>query len=192
MHPVDPDRAAMRQRLLAAREALTPDRQAVLGAQLGSHLAAWLATQQVTTLAFCWPWRNEPDMRGVVADWLGAAASRRACLPVVVERDAPLRFRAWLPGATLAPDACGIPAPAHGAWLQPDLMLVPVNGFDSRGFRLGYGGGYFDRTLATLTPAPVTVGLGYELSRCVRINEAAHDRPLDWLVTEAGVFRAER
>ncbi|MFT3734931.1 MAG: 5-formyltetrahydrofolate cyclo-ligase [Rhodocyclaceae bacterium] len=182
----------MRKQLLAAREALRDADFAQLNAQLCAHLAGWLAAQDVRILAFCWPWRGEPDVRGVVQDWLAADAQRRACLPVVTERNAPLTFRAWTPGATMSADIMGIPVPGQGEVMHPALIMIPVNGFDARGFRLGYGGGYFDRTLAALQPAPLTAGLGFELSRCERIDEEAHDRPLDWLITEAGAQRAER
>lgn len=83
-------------------------------------------------------------------------------------------------------DRYGIPAPQGTPQLQPDLLLVPVNGFDARGYRIGYGGGYFDRTLAG-ADRPVTVGIGFELARLDDVQPEAHDLPLDWIVTEAGI-----
>ncbi|GAA5167009.1 5-formyltetrahydrofolate cyclo-ligase [Viridibacterium curvum] len=186
------DRNTLRKQLLATREALSDAEFARLNEGLCAHLARWLAAQDVRTLAFCWPWRAEPDVRSVVQHWLAADAQRRACLPVVVERNAPLTFRRWTPGVPMSADIMGIPVPGAGEVVHPQLIMIPVNGFDARGFRLGYGGGYFDRTLATLQPAPLTAGLGFELSRCARIDEAGHDQPLDWLITEAGAARADR
>ena len=77
-----------------------------------------------------------------------------------------------------------------GAWLVPDLILLPLNGFDAAGYRLGYGGGYFDRTLAALLPRPLAIGVGFEINRLDSIRPESHDQRLDWIVTEAGAFRA--
>lgn len=88
----------------------------------------------------------------------------------------------------MRPDRFGIPQPVEQVTLDTDLLLVPVNGFDAKGYRIGYGGGYFDRTLASLSPQPLTVGVGFELSRLESIEPQAHDRPLDWIVTEAGYW----
>ena len=76
-----------------------------------------------------------------------------------------------------------------GDWLQPELILLPLNGFDAAGYRLGYGGGFFDRTLAALSPRPLAVGVGFEINRLESIHPETHDQRLDWLVTEAGVFK---
>src|SRR6185369_1554619 len=115
----------------------------------------------------------------------------RATLPVVVEPDEPLAFREWTPATRLVPDRYGIPTPADGAWLVPELILLPLNGFDAAGYRLGYGGGFFDRTLAALHPRPLAVGVGFEVNRLATIRPESHDQRLDWIVTEAGAFRME-
>jgi len=88
----------------------------------------------------------------------------------------------------LALDRYGIPFPAHGEEVAPEVALVPLNAFDARGYRLGYGGGYFDRTLAAIQM--VAVGVGFELGRENDVLPQAHDRAMHWLVTEAGVFPA--
>jgi len=106
----------------------------------------------------------------------------------VVGADAPLAFSAWQAGAELVDDAYGIPVPARFEVVVPEVVLVPLNAFDAAGYRLGYGGGFFDRTLAALRPAPVSVGLGFELGRVPSIRPEAHDMPLDWIVTERGTF----
>ena len=93
------------------------------------------------------------------------------------------------PETLLEPDRYGIPTPMAGEWLIPDLILLPLNGFDSDGYRLGYGGGYFDRTLAALCPRPLAVGVGFEINRLPTIRPESHDQRLDWLVTEAGAVR---
>jgi len=108
---------------------------------------------------------------------------------VVVAAKEALRFREWTPDTRLEPDRYGIPTPTAGEWLTPDLILLPLNGFDGAGYRLGYGGGYFDRTLAALSPRPLAVGVGFEINRIASIRPAAHDQRLDWIITESGAFR---
>jgi 5-formyltetrahydrofolate cyclo-ligase len=103
-------------------------------------------------------------------------------------RDAPLAFRPWVPGMTLVADRHGIAHPPHGDPVVPDALLVPLNAFDVDGFRLGYGGGYFDRTLAQLDAT--AIGVGFELGRSDSVFPQPHDRPMDWIVTEAGAFQA--
>ncbi|MDB5801291.1 MAG: 5-formyltetrahydrofolate cyclo-ligase [Rhodocyclales bacterium] len=196
MESAHPDRQNLRQRLIAAREALPAAERRQLENALLQHLHSLLeeldADHRHSTLGFCWPFRGEPDLRPLVTTWLTGEPSRRAGLPVVVDQDLPLSFRRWAPDSVVAPDRYGIPTPVAGEALQASLLLIPVNGFDARGYRLGYGGGYFDRTLESLSPPPQTIGVGFELGRLPHIAEAAHDRPLDWIVTEAGAFKAER
>ncbi len=116
------------------------------------------------------------------------AAGSLAALPVVVAEATPLAFRAWDKESALVPDRYGIPTPVDGEWLVPELILLPLNGFDAAGYRLGYGGGYFDRTLAALSPRPLAVGVGFEINRLASIRPELHDQRLDWIVTEAGAF----
>lgn len=184
------ERRALRQRLIAAREALAPDLCASYSAGIRNQLQQAfpaLATQRV---AFCWPIRNEPDLRPLMRDWLAADDSRfMALLPVVTAPGEALVFRRWTLDTPLEPDRYGIPTPSEGEAAFPDTLLIPVNAFDAQGYRLGYGGGFFDRTLATLRPSPFTIGVGFELSRVATIWPQAHDMRLDAVVTEAGVFR---
>ena len=174
----------MRQEMVARRAALSDGEHAALSACIVAHALAALARPSVA--AFCWPIRHEPDVRSLLARWI--AAGSRAALPVVIAEDAPLRFREWTPDVRLAADRYGIPTPPAGDWLTPDLILLPLNGFDGAGYRLGYGGGYFDRTLAALAPRPLAVGVGFEINRVDSIRPEAHDQRLDWIVTEDGAF----
>lgn len=98
-------------------------------------------------------------------------------------------FREWRPDSNMATDRHGIHFPTSGAMLIPDMLLIPVNAFDGSGYRLGYGSGYFDRTLASLVPAPLSIGVGFELARVASIDPQAHDIPLDAVVTESGLER---
>ncbi len=182
-------RRALRDAALHAREALPPAERARLTARLDTTLDALCATLDPAELADCWPYRGEPDLRDWIARWLQGGPSRRAALPVVTVPAAPMRFRAWTPGAEMAADRHGILYPAAGETVQPDAVLVPLTAFDARGFRLGYGGGYFDRTLAAIRP--MAVGVGFELSRVDSVLPQPHDCPMDWIVTESGLFRPD-
>ena len=177
-------RRALRREMVARRAALSDVEHAALSARMVEHLQQ---LPRPRIVAFCWPIKHEPDVRAIVAAW--QAAGSQAALPVVVAEDSPLAFRLWTPASQLAPDRYGIPTPVAGEFVQPDLILLPLNGFDAAGYRLGYGGGYFDRTLAALKPRPLAVGVGFEINRLASIRPEAHDQRLDWLVTENGAFR---
>ncbi|MBT9522998.1 MAG: 5-formyltetrahydrofolate cyclo-ligase [Dechloromonas sp.] len=178
-------RRVLRRDMVARRAALGEAAHDGLSARIVEHLLAALPLPRV--VAFCWPIKHEPDVRAVVERWTALGAI--AALPVVVAEDAALAFRVWTADTPLAPDRYGIPTPMAGDFVQPDLILLPLNGFDGAGYRLGYGGGYFDRTLAVLSPRPLAVGVGFETNRLDSIRPENHDQRLDWIVTEAGSFR---
>lgn len=180
-------RRTMRRVALSQREALTETARLALTSRICLHLSDLLGAMGPALLGFCWPYRGEPDLQDWVRHWLAGAPGRSAALPVVLDREKPLAFRIWTPGMALVADRHGIPHPPHGEAVTPDVVLVPLNAFDARGYRLGYGGGYFDRTLAAI--APLAVGVGIELGRTESVHPQAHDRPMDWIVTEAGAFR---
>jgi 5-formyltetrahydrofolate cyclo-ligase len=104
-------------------------------------------------------------------------------LPVVIERRAPLVFRAWHPEARLVSGVWGIPVPADGETVQPAILLVPLVGYDQQAFRLGYGGGFYDRTLATMSPRPFTIGVGSAQALLATIHPQQHDIPMDMIIT---------
>ena len=130
--------------------------------------------------------RAEFDARSLVAARLPHGL--RACLPVVMDSNSPLEFREWTPHSEMIEDRYGIHIPARRDVLRPDATLMPLNGFDGAGYRLGYGGGYFDRSLAGMNPRPLAIGVGFELARLDSIRPQAHDLPMDFIVTEAGAF----
>ncbi|MDR1648455.1 MAG: 5-formyltetrahydrofolate cyclo-ligase [Zoogloeaceae bacterium] len=179
-------RQHLRQRMLAARGALAPETVACWSALICARLAARFPAAPGAVVGFCWPVQNEPDVRAALSAWATPLA-----LPVVTAADRPLAFRGWTPETELFPDRYGIPTPASGDWLRPDVLLIPLLAFDEAGFRLGYGGGFFDRTLAALAPPPLAIGVGFELNRVARLPVAAHDLPMDWIVTEAGSWRGK-
>lgn len=179
-------RHALRARLIAAREALPAALRTQYAGRIETRLDALLDALRPAVLAFCWPFRGEFDARALIARRLPGGL--RACLPVVVGDGRPLEFREWSPASEMIEDRYGIHIPAQGAALRPDAILMPLNAFDEAGYRLGYGGGYFDRSLAALSPRPRAIGVGFELARVASIRPQAHDLPMDFIVTEAGLF----
>jgi 5,10-methenyltetrahydrofolate synthetase len=179
-------RNALRARLVAAREAMPAAVRAQCSGRIERHLEALVDALRPAILAFCWPFRGEFDARALIARRLSGGL--RACLPVVAGDGRPLEFREWSPASEMVEDRYGIHIPAQGAGLRPDAILMPLNAFDEAGYRLGYGGGYFDRSLAALSPRPQAVGVGFELARVDSIRPQPHDLPMDFIVTEAGLF----
>jgi 5,10-methenyltetrahydrofolate synthetase len=180
-------RAVLRRKKLAARMALDEKTRADLSTRIEAHLAALLTPLPPQTLAFCAPVRGEFDVRPLASLLIGRRW--QAAMPVVVALAAPMRFHSWTPTSEMDTDRYGIPIPRNGTELVPDIVLLPLLAFDAQGFRLGYGGGYFDRTLAAMVPRPLAIGVGFELGRVPDIRPQPHDIPLAAVVTEAGVLR---
>lgn len=187
------DRRALRRALLDRRLALSVDDCARLSARLRTHLREGFPQLAGMRVGFCWPVQNEPDLLPLLETWRSAKdAGFCALLPVVIDQNSALAFRIWTPETVLVADRYGIPTPASGDFVLPEALLLPLNAFDAAGYRLGYGGGYFDRTLAALAEQgarPLAIGVGFELARVDTIHPEAHDQPLDAVVTEAGVFQ---
>jgi len=201
--PVADRRRALRRELIERREALPAAVCATASARVVAALRTHFPQLATRRVGFCWPMRKELDLRPLLQEWQRAAAPGfDALLPVVVGAGRPLAFRAWHPGGfaqpgtqqetLLALDWHGIPYPASGDFVQPEVLLIPVNAVDAAGYRLGYGGGYFDRTLAAITPRPLAIGVGFDFARVPTVWPQAHDAPLDALVTEAAVIRFAR
>ncbi len=184
-------RKAQRVALIQARIDMPADARAHADHALGDHLAGLLDTLSPASIGFCWPYRAEFDMRAVVIAWLRASAARWAALPVVGATGVPMRWRRWDPDVEMPLDRYGIPFPGDGPDLHPDVLFIPCNGFDARGYRIGYGAGHFDRTLAAMQPRPLAVGVAYEIARLPDTQPQAHDLPMDWLVTESGAWPRE-
>jgi 5-formyltetrahydrofolate cyclo-ligase len=138
-------------------------------------------------LGFYWPFKGEFDPRPLARTlhrW-----GVRLALPVVIARAQPLIFREWSPGAPMTPGVWNLPVPTQGEPVSPTVLLTPLVGFDGCGYRLGYGGGYYDRTLAAATPRPMAIGVGFEASRLETIHPQPHDIPMDMIVTEQEILR---
>jgi 5,10-methenyltetrahydrofolate synthetase len=185
----DPDpiatRNGLRRHCLQARENLGSAEHALLSARIEQYLAAELQIHKPGRLAFCWPYRAEFDARPLVTRLLDAGW--QACLPVVGDTPGPMFFRAWTPATPMQADRHGIQTPSEGAEVVPDLILLPFNAIDACGYRLGYGAGYFDRTLAVMQPRPFVIGVGFSLGVVASVYPQAHDIPVNCRVTETGV-----
>ncbi|TRD23602.1 5-formyltetrahydrofolate cyclo-ligase [Palleronia caenipelagi] len=137
-------------------------------------------------VAVYWPIRTEIDPRPVLKD-----LSTQTCLPVVPGPDQPLRFRTWSDGDAIEPASFGVPVPATGDWLRPRTLIVPLLAFDRRGYRLGYGGGFYDRTIAELSGLhPLRcIGFAYDAQEVEAVPVEATDLPLDLIVTPTRTIR---
>ena len=180
-------RKALRRDMIAARMALPDAEHHARSAAIRQRLDSAFPELARSIVAFCWPVQNEPDVGPLMAELI--ARGSRVALPVVVRPDEPLAFREWWPDQPLEPDRYDIPTPTDGAFLVPNVLLLPVNAFDDAGYRIGYGGGFFDRTLAALSPRPLAIGLGFDFQRVANTRPQAHDLPLDVVVTESMLLR---
>ena len=181
-------RRAERIRLLAERAALSVDARRAAAVAIADHLDQLLATRFASikglTISAWWPIKAELDLRF----WLAGLAARgaRGALPLVITRAAPLMFRAWTPDTRMERGVWNISVPAEGPYITPNITLVPVVGWDAAGYRLGYGGGYFDRTLAAVAPQPLAIGIGLQSASLATIYPQPHDIPMQIIVTETG------
>ncbi|WP_415020937.1 5-formyltetrahydrofolate cyclo-ligase [Aestuariivirga sp.] len=149
-------------------------------------LAQRFSSVRGRTISAYWPIKSELDLRFWMTDLHRRGA--RVALPVVEEPGAPLVFRAWSPQAQMERGHWNILVPcADAPKLHPDVALAPLVGWDNKCYRLGYGGGYFDRTLAVLSPRPWTIGVGLHSARIDSIQPQPHDVRLDAIVTEMGL-----
>lgn len=182
-------RRAERARLAGLREGLGQTGRAQASNSICGHLETVLAargTLRESVLAGYWPIRGEPDLRPILSDLHAAGVC--IALPVVETPAAPLVFRRWTPGMRMLRGHWNIPVPPPEAEvLTPDIALAPCLGWDEGCYRLGWGGGYYDRTLAALSPRPVTIGVALAAARLTTIYPQPHDIPLDRIVTETGV-----
>jgi len=182
-----PDPAQWRQRerarLLAARLAVPAAEREAWTARIAAALPPLMPWQKGGILGFYWPVRGEVDLRPLAPALI--ATGWALALPAVTDPAGPLEYRAWAPSEALGPGRYGIPEPeGGGAPLWPDILLAPLVGFDAANYRLGYGKGYFDRTLAALDPRPLAIGIGFELAFVASVLPRPHDIPMDFILTE--------
>ncbi len=150
-------------------------------------LRVWLVGRREATVGAYWPIKGEFDALPALYRWSESDEARRIGLPVINRDTKQLRFHVWYPGCPMEDDAYGIPKPKGTLAFEPALLLVPLVGYGPGGNRLGYGGGFYDRTLAALSPRPYTVGVGYGHGYIPWLKAEAHDVALDAILNEDGV-----
>ena len=185
-HELKSWRRAERERLIALRMALASAVRRAAGERITAALRDIIADRD-GALGIYWPFRAEFDPRPLV-DAL-VASDRSVALPVVIDKQGPLEYRAWAPGESLVAGIWDIPIPQKREIVTPSVVLAPLVGVDRACYRLGYGGGYFDRTLAALEPRPQAIGVGFEFQEIATIYPQPFDIPMDVIVTEAAVRR---
>jgi 5,10-methenyltetrahydrofolate synthetase len=175
-------RRAERERLINERLALAPEERQVRSGRIASMLDLTIGKFSGRIVGTDWPFRGEPDLR----NWGIRVIERggRIALPVVIRKGWPLEYRIWTPGDPLERGVWNILVPSRGPAVQPDIVIAPVVGFDEAHYRLGYGGGFFDRTLAAMPRKPLTIGVGYAQTRMPTIYPQSHDVPMDVVVTD--------
>lgn len=181
-------RKEKRAEYLARREAVDKAQHHEWTQAVTRHLEAGFAFLAGLTVSFTWPFKNEPDSRFFIRT-LRERGSRVA-LPNVPGKGQPLQFFEWWPGVKMQPAVYDIPVPQGTERLIPQAMLIPPIAFDAQGYRLGYGGAFFDRTAASLDNRPIKIGVGFELERIPTIYPQSWDIPMDFIVTEAGIYVA--
>ncbi|MFT4190637.1 MAG: 5-formyltetrahydrofolate cyclo-ligase [Comamonas sp.] len=211
-------KAELRKRLV--RERLDLTNRLELAERLQSVMRFWLIDRPDTIIGAYWPIKGEFDPLPALYRWqedavlgstlaqssalaqaeeaapvlatqsLAARSPRKIGLPVVDKVHKTLVFHAWYPGCPMEEDAYGIPKPKDTEVVVPTLLFVPCVGYAAGGYRLGYGGGFYDRTLATLQPRPLTVGLGFTHGFLEDFEPEPHDEPLDAILNDNGVVWA--
>lgn len=181
-------RKAERKRLIEDRLRLEPAVRQRHSLAIADRLEKLVGDVEGLIVSAYWPFRGEPDLR----QWLEQVWSRggRCALPIVVEKGAPLIFREWRQGDRLERGVWNIPGPVDGLEVVPDIVVAPLVGFDRQAYRLGYGGGFFDRTLAVMEKRPTVIGVGYSIAALPSICPLDHDIPMDLIATEAEAFFA--
>ena len=152
-----------------------------------SHLVEFLQSMPGQVISGYWPIRTEIDPRPALQ---ALSASRDIVLPVVAGNGLPLEFRSWSPGTRMIPGDFGAAIPADPTGSDPDILIVPLAAYNARGYRLGYGGGFYDRTLERLRAIRPTLAVGFAYSAQVtpQLPVELTDQPLDAIVTENGVL----
>jgi 5-formyltetrahydrofolate cyclo-ligase len=179
-------RKQQRHALLEQRVAMPVALRLEQGEAAKRHLRDAVDLRTHRNIGIYWPLRGEMDVRDIARAHVEAGGV--AALPVVVERNAAVEFWRWEPGIKMSKGIWDIPIPAERKLVHPDMLIVPLVGFDAACYRLGYGGGYYDRTIAAANPRPLCVGLGFAAAALPSIFPQPHDIPMRLVVTENGVI----
>jgi 5-formyltetrahydrofolate cyclo-ligase len=179
-------RRGKRDELIAARMAMPQAAHADADAAIARRIDTCFDEVEPCLVGAYWPFRREfhvlPVLDGLIAQGFTVA------LPVVLGKGRPLEFRPWTRETKLASGVYDIPYPAEGEAVRPKMLIVPLVGFDDDGYRLGYGGGFYDRTLAAIEPRPFCLGVGFELGHLPTIHPLPHDIPMNAIATEKSFY----
>jgi 5,10-methenyltetrahydrofolate synthetase len=174
-------RKAKRDELIKARLKFSVKDRRALTEEIANELEKVIQPKPGMIVSLYWPMKAEFDLRAQMKTWTGQGV--RIALPVVIKKAQPMIFREWTPAAEMEPGIWQIPVPVNTAEVIPDVVIAPLVGFDTDCYRLGYGGGYFDRTLAALKVRPKVIGIGYPDSQLSSIFPQPHDIPMDMIIT---------
>jgi len=174
-----------RVNLLAQRAVLSAEQRLKKQAVVVRTVKDYLATQQASVLGIYWPIKGELDCRSLAQSLI--QAGWQLAVPVINKETQCLDFALWRPATEMVMGVWNIPVPAHPEWVTPELFLIPLVGFDSQHYRLGYGGGYYDRTFAEIDKPVKKIGVGFELGRLETIFPHQFDVAMDIIVTEDGL-----
>jgi 5-formyltetrahydrofolate cyclo-ligase len=196
MHEVDPAymglpqptlgawRSAERERLIGLRMNMPQAERAAAANAITHHIETIAGDLRGRRVSAYWPFRGEPDLRPLMERvW---EKGGEALLPIVIAKAQPLVFRRWRQGDPLEKGVWNIPVPAAGPFVEPDIVIAPVVGYDPAGYRLGYGGGFFDRTLAAMAVRPLIIGVGYDIQAIATIRPQSYDIPMSVIITQHG------
>lgn len=187
-----PSKAELRGEVLARRSALPEAERLAAAVRVAESIGALPIPPGAIVSGFL-PIRGEIDPRPALDDL--ARRGQRLCLPVVLEDRVTMIFRAWQPGEPLVPSSFGLSVPEPSApVVDPSVMLVPLAAFDRRGFRIGYGKGHYDRAIERLSALGplLEIGIAFACQEIDQVPAEPHDRPMQWVVTEAGAVRCAR
>lgn len=188
--PIDHQNAKqiLRDEISQKRSALSINFRKEAALSAAETFAAAVPIKEGQIVSLYWAIREELNTEPLLLHLVHEG--HQVCLPVVKGREVPLEFRIWQEDATLYPSGFGTLAPGEDApVVEPDVMVLPMLGFDAAGNRLGYGAGHYDRTIAHIEKPILRVGYAYSMQEVAQLPAEAHDKPLDMVVTEAGVRR---
>jgi 5-formyltetrahydrofolate cyclo-ligase len=188
---IEEAKAALRVRARAQRAAINVGMRPDAAKAATQYFVDGVPLSPTDIVALYWPIREEMDCRPLLTRLMDGL--QPVCLPVVMGEEVPLDMRLWEQGTPLYPSGFGTLAPSEVApKVEPDYVIMPLLGFDALGTRLGYGGGYYDRTLASMKKRPKLIGLAFSAQVLSMIPREPHDLPLDMVVTEKGVRHFEQ
>jgi 5,10-methenyltetrahydrofolate synthetase len=183
-------RAARRKELIALRLSREADARKQLDRDMVERLASLIDVATSPVLGIYFPIRGEIDLRELARRHIEAGG--QVALPVVVEMGQPVDFWRWEPSARTRRGLWNIPIPRERVVVHPQTLIVPLVGFDRSCFRLGYGAGYYDRTLAAAVPRPRAIGIAHSDAELPTIHPQPHDIPMDKIVTESVILERGR